>query len=72
MDELLFNKIIKSQTIFADLWIKQQQAKRIAHNQKMTIARAEKRLLNPISNPYRKSYFTRNVFEQKFSTKKIN
>lgn len=70
MDQKTFENIINSQSKFADLWRKQQLEKKIAHNLKMTIARAEKRLLNPLPNPYRKSYFTRNVFEQKFSTKK--
>jgi len=69
LDQQTFENIIKSQKLFSDLWKKQQQAKRLAHNEKMTIARAEKRLHNPLPHAYRKSYFTRNVFEEKFSTR---
>lgn len=69
MDQITFENIIKSQSKFADLWRKQQHEKKIAHNLKMSIARAEKRLLNPLKNPYKKTYFTKNAFEEKFTTK---
>ena len=34
--------------MLSDLWRKQKHEKKLAHNLKMSIARAEKRLLNPL------------------------
>jgi hypothetical protein len=65
LDQQTFNYIINSQKLFSTLYQEKLKMKKLAHNKKMKDIRAEKRLLNPLPHPYKKSYFTSNVFKSK-------
>jgi len=62
MNEQTFINIINSQPIFAHLYFIQKQERKLAKAKKLREKRQAHRLLNPLVKPYRKNYFTRNVF----------
>jgi hypothetical protein len=62
MNEEQFINIINSQPIFAHLYFIQKQERKLAKAKKLREKRQAHRLLNPLVKPYRKNYFTRNVF----------
>jgi len=62
MNEEQFINIINSQPILGKLYLKQKQERKLAKARQMKEKRQAHRLLNPLTKPYRKSYFTRNVF----------
>jgi hypothetical protein len=62
MDIKTFINIVNSQNILGKLYLKQKQEQKLAKAQHMREKRQAHRLLNPLVKPYRKNYFTRNVF----------